>query len=69
MCISAAAPWNIAHFAIIHKMFPLLFIESTSSNLGKAFEDLKKDWPDSLEKFKPASEDECSEHSHGMYCA
>ncbi|CAB4012783.1 Superoxide dismutase [Cu-Zn] 1 [Paramuricea clavata] len=40
-----------------------LLIDSTSSNLGNDFEELKKDWPDNLEKFKPVSEDECS---HGF---
>jgi hypothetical protein len=59
-------------------------LDDKSSNLGKAFDDLKNQWPDILEEFKPVPENECNEPTqptvatqptvstqpgHGMYIA
>ena len=49
-------------------------LDSTSSDVGKAFDDLKKNWPDDLKGFKPMSDEMCGtsvsttvKPSHGMY--
>ena len=47
-------------------------LDDKSSDLGKAFDDLKNQWPDTLEEFKPVPENECNEPTqpgHGMYIA
>ena len=71
-----ATALNVTHWRVIHETkiadhkancqkASLILIDSSSSDLDKAFEDLKQKWPDNLKKFKPVSDDMCIIGSHG----